>query len=87
MGAAEEDVVPCSAWWFDNSWWEGQIGRAISTPDPVLANLRITVAHYRLSLAMRETLGAIIPICRSKKSPFRCRRIRWSARIAGSRQR
>ncbi len=43
--------------WFDNSWWDERIGRAISTADPVLANLRITVAHYQLSLAMREVLG------------------------------
>ncbi|MDQ2831970.1 MAG: hypothetical protein M3Y74_23340, partial [Chloroflexota bacterium] len=57
MSTAPEGLAGCPAYWFDNAWWEGQIGRAISTPDPALANLRITVAHYRLSLALREILG------------------------------
>ena len=39
------------------AWWTGQIDQAITTPDPVLANLRITVAHYRLSLALQAMLG------------------------------
>jgi hypothetical protein len=42
----------------DNSSWQEQIDLAVSTPDPVPANLRITVAHYDLSLALREVLGA-----------------------------
>jgi hypothetical protein len=46
----------CPAHWFDRVWWEHQIDRAIATPDPALANLRITVAHYQLSLALRATL-------------------------------
>ena len=47
----------CPEHWFDHAWWEGQIDQAISTPDPALANLRITVAHYQLSLALRATIG------------------------------
>src|SRR5689334_17796889 len=39
------------------AWWMDQIDEAITTPDPVLANLRITVVHYRLSLALRSVLG------------------------------
>jgi hypothetical protein len=43
--------------WFDHAWWDDEIDRAIATPDPALANLRITVAHYQLSLALRATLA------------------------------
>jgi hypothetical protein len=47
---------------FDSVWWDQQIDQAVATPDPVLANLRITMAHYQLSLALRAilapTLGA-----------------------------
>jgi hypothetical protein len=43
--------------WSNRSWWEDAIDRAITTPDPALANLRITVAHYQLSLALRATLA------------------------------
>jgi len=57
MSTAPEGMAGYPAHWFDNAWWEGQIGRAISSPDPVLANLRITVTHYRLSLALREILS------------------------------
>jgi len=38
MGMA---TARCPACWFDSSWWEGQIGVAIATPDPVVSNLRI----------------------------------------------
>ncbi len=41
----------------DNFSWQAQIDLAVSTPDPVLANLRITTAHYELSLALHEVLG------------------------------
>jgi hypothetical protein len=47
----------CPEHWFDHAWWEDQIDQAISTPDPALANLRITIAHYQLSLALRATIG------------------------------
>lgn len=43
--------------WRDNVSWQDQIDLAISTPDPVLANLRITAAHHELSLALRRILG------------------------------
>lgn len=43
--------------WFDNAWWENRIHFAASTDDPVLCNLRITLAHYDLSLALRGVLG------------------------------
>src|SRR6478672_5539909 len=41
----------------DPTWGADQIDEAIATPDPVLANLRITVVHYQLSLALRAILG------------------------------
>jgi hypothetical protein len=44
--------------WFRTPWWEERIGSAICTDDPVVCNLRITMAHYELSLALREVLGA-----------------------------
>lgn len=47
----------CPEHWFDHAWWADQIDQAISTPDPALANLRITMAHYQLSLALRATIG------------------------------
>jgi hypothetical protein len=47
----------CPQHWFDHAWWEDQIDQAISTPDPALANLRITVTHYQLSLALRAVLA------------------------------
>ncbi|MEO8288735.1 MAG: hypothetical protein ABI670_20135 [Chloroflexota bacterium] len=43
--------------WSSDSWWEERIGAALCTTDPVLCNLRITMAHYELSLAFREVLG------------------------------
>ncbi len=51
------DSAACPPYWFDSAWWEDEIDRAIATPDPALANLRITVAHYQLSLALRATLA------------------------------
>jgi len=41
----------------DNASWQAQIDLAISTPDPALANLRITAAHYQLSQALSQILG------------------------------
>jgi hypothetical protein len=57
MSATPEVDVRRQEAWSDQAWWEGQIDQAITTPDPVLANLRITLAHYRLSLALRAVLG------------------------------
>ncbi len=53
-----QDIVRTApSCWQDLAWWNEQVGGAIATPDPVLANLRITVTHYHLSLALRELLG------------------------------
>ena len=41
----------------DNATWQDQIDLAISSSDPILANVRITAAHYQLSLALRQILG------------------------------
>lgn len=41
----------------DLAGWATQIDQALTTPDPVLANLRITLAHYRLSQSLRALLG------------------------------
>jgi hypothetical protein len=44
--------------WADLAWWDDLIGTAIRTADPALCNLRITLAHYELSLALHAVLGA-----------------------------
>lgn len=41
----------------DNTSWQDQIDRALATPDPLLANMRITAAHYHLSLVLHQILG------------------------------
>ena len=38
--------------------WERLIGDAVGDPDPTTSNLKVTRAHYLLSLAMSEVLGA-----------------------------
>jgi hypothetical protein len=43
--------------WVDPTWWDDLIHTAITTPDPTLCNLRITLAHYELSVALRAVLG------------------------------
>lgn len=43
---------------YEIQWWEQKIASAISTRDPVLSNLRITLAHYDLSIALNKVLGA-----------------------------
>ena len=48
----------CPDEWFDPSWWAEEIPAVIALPDPTLSNLRITLAHYQLSLALREVTGA-----------------------------
>lgn len=45
------------AHWGEDAWWAEQIDDVIATADPVLCNLRITVAHEELSLALRRVLG------------------------------
>jgi hypothetical protein len=42
---------------FDCSWWERELRSVLAIEDPVLCNLRITLAHYKLSLALHHLLG------------------------------
>ena len=42
----------------DDASWQARIDLAIATPDPSQANLRVTEAHYQLSLALRQILGS-----------------------------
>jgi hypothetical protein len=44
--------------WLDADWWRREIDEIISIPDPVLCNLRITLAHYQLSRMLRAVTGA-----------------------------
>ena len=46
--------IPC---WGDNAWWQAQIDAAVSGGDPVICNLKITLAHQELSLALRHITG------------------------------
>jgi hypothetical protein len=43
--------------WCDSAWWQGLIDAAIGGPDPVISNLRITLAHEELSRALHEVTG------------------------------
>ncbi len=43
--------------WFDAAWWQREIDTIISLSDPVLCNLRVTLAHYQLSLALQSVTG------------------------------
>lgn len=58
MGAVRDAIPARRLHWRDNASWQEQIDQAISTPDPVLANLRITAAHHELSLALHAVLGS-----------------------------
>src|SRR5689334_12827938 len=51
-------ATPTDPAWASRAWWDERIGVAIATPDPVLCNLRITLAHYELSCALHAVLGA-----------------------------
>jgi hypothetical protein len=44
--------------WQDERWWNEQIDLATSDANPVLSNLRITLAHQELSLALHRITGA-----------------------------
>ncbi len=61
--AADADTPP--GWlaqriphWGDARWWHSQIDAAVAGPDPVMCNLRITLSHQELSLALHEVTGA-----------------------------
>ena len=43
--------------WGDDVWWQAYIDAAVSGGDPVICNLRITLAHQELSLALRQVTG------------------------------
>src|ERR1044072_4703319 len=45
------------AHWRDPGWWDAGIDTAVGEPDPALRNLRITLAHQELSLALCEVTG------------------------------
>jgi hypothetical protein len=57
MGAPPEVRPTRHAPGFAPTRLESHIDQALATRDPVLANLRITWAHYELSLALRAILG------------------------------
>ncbi len=41
----------------DETWWQERIDEAVDGRDPVLCNLRITLVHQQLSLALRQLIG------------------------------
>jgi hypothetical protein len=43
--------------WSDEAWWRTKIDEAVDGRDPVLSNLRITLVHQQLSLALRQLIG------------------------------
>lgn len=43
--------------WTDRTWWEEQIDVATMGGHPMLSNLRITLTHQHLSLALRQITG------------------------------
>jgi len=52
------EIRVCQPEWLDAAWWREEIQNVILDPDPVRANLRITLSHDRLSLALRSVTGA-----------------------------
>jgi hypothetical protein len=43
--------------WGNEAWWRGQIDEAVDDRSPVLSNLRITLVHQQLSLALQRLIG------------------------------
>jgi hypothetical protein len=43
--------------WADDAWWQAYIDAAVGGSDPVISNLRITLAHEELSLALSQITG------------------------------
>ena len=43
--------------WGDHAWWQAQIDAAVRGGDAVISNLKITLAHQELSLALRHMTG------------------------------
>jgi hypothetical protein len=44
--------------YFDEAYWGREIAEAVETPEPSLANRRITLVHYRLSQVLQAVTGA-----------------------------
>jgi hypothetical protein len=44
--------------WRDGAWWEAKITAAVDCTDPVLSNVRITLAHGELSIALNHITGS-----------------------------
>jgi hypothetical protein len=81
--------------WGDPGWWDAQIDAALDEPDPVLCNLRITLAHQELSLALRRVTGGAgaanfhtWAVWGSKKAGRTIRRedVPWLRRVPGARR-
>lgn len=43
--------------WGEEAWWRAQIDAALAGEDPVIGNLRITLVHQELSLALNQLTG------------------------------
>ena len=56
-GAAADRPDAVRSEWFDDAYWAREIPEVLALPDPCLCNLRITLAHYQLSLALRAVIG------------------------------
>jgi hypothetical protein len=63
-GGGKAEAHPAEPWlaervphWDDDRWWQAQIDAAVAGTDPVICNLRITLTHQELSLALRRILG------------------------------
>jgi hypothetical protein len=54
---AEASFAERKPHWGDEGWWQAQIDAAIASPDPVICNLRITLTHQELSLALHLLTG------------------------------
>jgi hypothetical protein len=50
-------VLERARYWGDGVWWQAYIDAAVADSDPVICNLRITLAHQELSLALGQIIG------------------------------
>jgi hypothetical protein len=50
-------LADAPGYWGDQRWWRERIDEAVDDRDPVLSNLRITLVHQQLSLALRQLIG------------------------------
>ena len=61
-GGSADEVDQCwvaerARHWGDDVWWQAYIDAAVTGSDPVICNLRITLAHQELSLALSQITG------------------------------